>query len=162
MSIKLHNTNIFYDCIHKKFVVYVYRLKIKDKTLSWFCSIPILLFIGVVGLLTRLILVVWHVYVFRYIHKTCISRHAMNVLQLDLEIHWCYLIIEIHPLIMCFLCRCWFVDLVTLNIKILGMQRWFVDFVTSNIDICGMQGNNDIFFPLKILNKFIEFLGQMK
>jgi hypothetical protein len=25
-----------------------------------------------------------------------------------------------------------------------------------------MQGNNDIFFPLKILNKFIEFLGQMK
>jgi hypothetical protein len=92
MSIKLHNTNIIYDCIHKKFVVYVYRFKIGDKTLSWFCLIPILLFVGVVGLSTRLILVVWQVlpsnnFMFLDKHKTCSFWHAMNVLQLDLEIH---------------------------------------------------------------------------
>jgi len=59
MSMKLHNINILYDCIHKRFVVYVQKLKIRDKRLSWFCFIPILLFVGVVGLLTRLILIVW-------------------------------------------------------------------------------------------------------
>jgi hypothetical protein len=37
-----------------------------------------------------------------------------------------------------------------------------MDFVSSNIDIRGMQGSNDILLSLKLFDKFIEFLGQMK